>query len=146
MNTLERSYWLNYKSQLSCKYTLYHERINHILNDPDIDTEKEKFKIMILNDLLRVAGLWGDIHVTRSVDMQSDALKQRLIEAVRHFDDFTEDNDPYGEHDFGKLIVDGSDYFFKIDYYNKDKTCGSGDPSNPAITSRVMTIMKAEDR
>ena len=84
--------------------------------------------------------------MTQAVAIQADAFKQRLIEVVRHFDDFIEDvNDPYGEHDFGKLIVDGSDYFFKIDYYDQDKEYGSEDASNPAITSRVMTIMKAED-
>ena len=84
--------------------------------------------------------------MTQAVAIQADAFKQRLIEVVRHFDDFIEDvNDPYGEHDFGKLIVDGSDYFFKIDYYDQDKEYGSEDASNPSLTSRVMTIMKAED-
>ena len=84
--------------------------------------------------------------MTQAVAIQADVFKQRLIEAVRHFDDFIEDvNDPYGEHDFAKLIVDGSDHIFKIDYYDQDKKYGSEDASNPAITSRVMTIMKAED-
>ena len=55
MKTLERECWLGYQAQLPNTYTLYHERIDHILNDPDM--AKETFKIMTLNDLLRVVGL-----------------------------------------------------------------------------------------
>ena len=81
--------------------------------------------------------------------MEAATFRQRLIEVVRRFDDFTADNDPYGEHDFGKVTLDGSDHYFKIDYYDKDplmpKQYGSEDASNPAITCRVMTIMNVED-
>jgi hypothetical protein len=83
--------------------------------------------------------------ITRAVAMEAATFRQRLIEVVRRFDDFTADNDPYGEHDFGKVTLDGSDHFFKIDYYDKDKQYGSEDASNPAITCRVVTIMNAED-
>ena len=47
-------------------------------------------------------------------DVVSDALKQ-IIE----FDDFNEDNDPYGEHDFLSFdLLTGDRAFFKIDDYN----------------------------
>jgi hypothetical protein len=39
-----------------------------------------------------------------------------VLERVRHFDEFTKDNDPYGEHDFGSFELAGIDYFFKIDF------------------------------
>jgi Protein of unknown function (DUF3768) len=37
-----------------------------------------------------------------------------VLERVRHFTEFTKDNDPYGEHDFGSFELAGIDYFFKI--------------------------------
>jgi hypothetical protein len=83
--------------------------------------------------------------ITRVIAMEAAAFRQRLIEVVRRFDEFTADNDPYGEHDFGKVTLDGADHFFKIDYYDKDNQYGSEDASNPAITCRMMTIMNVED-
>ncbi len=61
------------------------------------------------------------------------------------YDDFYHANDPYEEHDFGSFEVDGQTIFFKIDYYNKALTSHSPDPSDPAVTERVITIMLAEE-
>ena len=69
----------------------------------------------------------------------------RIAEAVKNFDDFSEDNDPHGEHDFGSFKIDGHKLFWKIDYYALDMMHGSEDPANPEVTSRVMTIMLAEE-
>lgn len=55
------------------------------------------------------------------------------------------DNDPYGEHDFGSLIVDGNKVFWKIDYYDKGMQYASPDPANLSVTVRVMTIMLADE-
>jgi hypothetical protein len=68
-----------------------------------------------------------------------------LLDLVRAFDRFTPDNDPYGEHDFGAIELSGDRYFFKIDYYDLSKTAASPDPANPAVTQRVMTIMRADE-
>ena len=38
---------------------------------------------------------------------------------VYNFKKFTEDNDPYGEHDFGSLKVARQRVFWKIDYYDE---------------------------
>ena len=46
---------------------------------------------------------------------------------------------PNEEHDFGSFEADGHKIFFKIDYYD------SPDPSDPAVTNRVITIMLAEE-
>jgi hypothetical protein len=40
-----------------------------------------------------------------------------IDDAVTHFDAFTPDNDPYGEHDFGLVRVNGHVVLFKIDAY-----------------------------
>ena len=39
--------------------------------------------------------------------------------AVASFAAFTEDNDPYGEHDFGAFHLSGDKLFWKIDTYEK---------------------------
>jgi hypothetical protein len=68
-----------------------------------------------------------------------------VVERVRAFDDFTEDNDPYSEHDFGSFEYQGQTINFKIDYYALDMEHGSEDPANAAITKRVLTILLAEE-
>jgi len=66
---------------------------------------------------------------------------------IRDQDHFTEDNDPYGEHDFGSVDITGAGkVFWKIDYY-ADQRCkwGSEDPSDTDKCFRVLTIMLAEE-
>ena len=64
-------------------------------------------------------------------------------EALR--DAFCEDNDPYGEHDFGAFEVEGEKLFWKIDYYDKALEHGSEDPADPTRTTRVLTVMLASE-
>jgi Protein of unknown function (DUF3768) len=68
-----------------------------------------------------------------------------LTRLVRAFDGFNPENDPYNEHDFGSVEFEGDKYFFKIDYYDLSYEYGSEDPSDPAITRRVMTIMHSSE-
>ena len=58
---------------------------------------------------------------------------------------FTTDNDPHREHDFGSFEIEGETYFFKIDYYALDMDGGSEDPADPEKTTRVLTIMRADE-
>lgn len=83
--------------------------------------------------------------ITRGVQDMGDDFIFRVVDAMRGFDDFSEDNDPYGEHDFGAIDIDGHRVFWKIDYYNQTLDGGSNDPSDPAVTKRVLTIMMAHE-
>jgi hypothetical protein len=58
---------------------------------------------------------------------------------------FGRERHPYEEHDFGSFEADGATIFFKIDYYDSTLTVHSPDPSEPAVTKRVITIMLAEE-
>jgi hypothetical protein len=62
--------------------------------------------------------------------------------AVKTFEGFTEDNDPYREHDFGALELQGERYFWKIDYYDRSLRFGAEDPTE---TMRVLTLMHASE-
>lgn len=68
-----------------------------------------------------------------------------IRQQVLAFDDFTEDNDPHGEHDFGAFDFKGQRIFWKIDCYALDMESGSEDPADPSQTVRVLTIMLAEE-
>jgi Protein of unknown function (DUF3768) len=61
------------------------------------------------------------------------------------FGDFTPDNDPYGEHDFGCFELGACKFMWKIDYYDQRCEFGSEDPSDPRRTTRVLTLMLASE-
>ena len=101
--------------------------------------------IRTLNDHLRTTFTGGRVMLTAGVDALPLDVKGRVILAVRSFSNFTKDNDPHGEHDFGAFEIDGQRFFWKIDYYNLDLDGGSEDPADPEQTSRVLTIMFVEE-
>ncbi len=102
-------------------------------------------RIRTLNDELRQHHRGGLIVVTSGIQALRPELIQQIDEAVSRFDSFTPDNDPYGEHDFGVVRVQGHTVFFKIDAYDLTLTAHSPDPANPAVTRRVMTLMLSEE-
>jgi len=67
------------------------------------------------------------------------------LEAVKAYNAFTSENDPYGEHDFGIFEIDEELLVWKIDYYDPSLRFGSQDPADPSRTKRVLTIMLEEE-
>ncbi len=102
-------------------------------------------RIRQLNDNFRKTGRNGQVMITRGLLAIRPPIVNDVVQAVRAFDQFDEDNDPYGEHDFGTLTVSGEKIFWKIDYYDKAMQWASPDPTDPAQTCRVMTIMLASE-
>ena len=105
----------------------------------------ETQRIRLLNDQLRATFVGGKIMLTAGVDALSDEAKAMVLSKVRTFADFNGDNDPHGEHDFGSFKLEGVTYFFKLDYYSLDMEGGSEDPADPEKTTRVLTIMRADE-
>lgn len=97
-------------------------------------------KIAFLNDGLRRTFARGKVVMTAAVAALPEEQLARVLDRVRTFDEFTNDNDPYGERDFGSFELGGQTFFFKCDYYNKDMSAGSEDPGDPEQTTRVLTI------
>jgi Protein of unknown function (DUF3768) len=102
--------------------------------------------IRTLNDELRQTLTTGTAVMTAGIAALGAEAVARIVKTIAVYDDFCHANDPYDEeHDFGSFEVDGHKIFFKIDYYDKSRSCHSPDPADPAVTERVITIMLAEE-
>lgn len=111
-------------------------------------------QIRRLNDFLRFSigigarvarGLGGRVDITRRVDSLPETAKAAIFEKVRQYDDFSKENDPFGEHDFGTFQHEGQEIVWQISYYDPTLTYHSEDPADSEKTVRVLTIMLAED-
>lgn len=91
------------------------------------------------NDTFRRAGFG----VTMTLGVQDLPDVDGLLAAVRDFNLFNGDNDPYGEHDFGSVTWHGSKVFWKIDYYDQALQAWA-DPVSKEC-KRVLTVMLAEE-
>lgn len=105
----------------------------------------ERVSVTEQNDQLRRTGVGGMVVITPGVKALGETSVAAIMAAVAAFADFTPGNDPYGEHDFGHLEFEGQLLFFKIDAYDLDLTYASPDPTDPAVTRRVLTVMLAEE-
>lgn len=106
--------------------------------------------IRSLNDRFRLGdtAIPGQILITSGLtDLLEETLKPvaDLAHEVRRFEDFSEANDPHGEHDFGAFDFAGETCFWKIDYYDTTLQAGSENPADPTKTVRVLTIMLASE-
>ena len=102
-------------------------------------------RIRALNDSFRTTFIGGKVMLTSGVADMEDAERGELLARVQSFQAFDNGNDPHHEHDFGALEITGDKFFFKIDYYDKTLEAGSEDPADPAQTTRVLTIMRADE-
>lgn len=103
-----------------------------------------------LNDQLRKSGdpSLGKIVITHGISNLPRDYQMTIINAVRTYNDFNKDvDDPWSEHDFGKVTVRGRDVFWKIDYYDPKYERGVEDEvrNNKLLCKRVLTIMFASE-
>jgi len=98
-----------------------------------------------LNDAFRRSFTGGQVVVTRGIYDLPPEAQAAITDRVRSFEAFDADNDPHGEHDFGSFDHDGRTIFWKIDLYDRDYKFYSPDPTYPAKTNRVLTILLAEE-
>jgi Protein of unknown function (DUF3768) len=102
-------------------------------------------RLRALNDHLRTTFIGGAVMITRGVEAIPFAKRKRILERVRCFDGFDVENDPYGEHDCAILEAEGERILFKIDYFDRSVRVHSPDPADPAVTTRILTIMLASE-
>lgn len=101
--------------------------------------------IKTLNDDFRKSLLGGKVMLTRGIFSKGQKAINEILHMVKTFDNFTTDNDPYNEHDYGSFEYDSQKIMWKIDYYDKDLKYFSEDPEDVSKTIRVMTIMLEEE-
>lgn len=77
-------------------------------------------------------------------DKPKDA-QDEIVRRVMAFSDFTPENDPHNEHDFGAFDFAGEKIFWKIDCYDLSMDWSSPNPADHAVTARVLTIMLANE-
>lgn len=101
--------------------------------------------IRALNDRFRRTFIGGRVVITDGIVALGPLAAINILQDVRGFSTFTDDNDPHGEHDFGAIEHNGNAIFWKIDYYDARYEAGSPDPANPAVTGRLLTVMLAQE-
>ena len=108
-------------------------------------SEYRTARIRQLNDVFRTTGLGGRFLLTVGIRSLGPISVAKIVTKIREFSEFSDDNDPHREHDFGSIDHDGNKIFWKIDYYDLKLEAGSEDPCDPEITCRVLTVMLAEE-
>jgi len=105
-------------------------------------------KTVALNDQFRKGdsslGLW---YMAPKVAALPQAQKQELVESVQEIDNFieTKATRPNSEHDFGLVTYNETDYLWTIDYSDKQLKSPSPNPADPSCTTRVLTLMRADE-
>ncbi len=102
--------------------------------------------IAALNDNFRKTFTGGQVLLTAGIAAMSSEDKSNIVSLVQNFDNFTPDNDPYGEHDFFSIDYKCNKIFAKIDYYDRFNThFASENPADISKTLRILTILLAEE-
>ena len=96
-----------------------------------------KERIRALNDNLRRLHRGGRVPITPGIQALDERTIRRIDVAIADFAAF--DNDPQGEHDFGRVEVDGETVVWKIDCYDLSLSARSPDPADPAVTGGQIT-------
>ena len=107
--------------------------------------ESQIHQIRCLNDALRKSGCGGRVLITNGIIERGMEFAQAALKSVEDFAAFTDANDPWGEHDFGSLLVMHQRVLWKIDYYDRAGVFHSPDPSSNKVPLRVLTIMLPEE-
>lgn len=102
-------------------------------------------EIAALNDAARHTFTGCRVAITPGIQALGDDALHGILRSVQLFKDFTPDNDPYGEHDFGSFTYADHQVFWKFDYFDVDLTMQSPNPTDPTVTVRVLTVMLAEE-
>lgn len=107
------------------------------------DCTPRAVELAALNDQARRTLTACKVFFTRGIiELNQEA---KILQLVKSYNDFTPENDPYGEHDFGAFDLDDTRIWWKFDYYDLHMQWASPDPTDPGCTTRVLTILLPEE-
>lgn len=112
---------------------------------PNSPEQPKSARIAELNDHLRVHRVGGRVMMTNGIAALGPVAVAAILVKLTAFSDFNRDNDPHGERDLGLFDHDGERILWKVDAYDLAMQYGSPDAADPAVTTRVLTIMRAEE-
>lgn len=111
--------------------------------------DEKTAKIARLNDEFRRYGKGcGGYFITPGFRALPEDQQREAGRIIINFETevgFLQEDDPYGEHDFGAFQVAGRKIFWKIDYHGRELDTPCEDPADPKNTTRIMTIMLADE-
>ena len=112
-------------------------------------------RVAVLNDAMRakldspapniVVMTAGILAMVDAAPASAPAKQIELMGIVADYADFGAGVNPHGERDFGAFHWQGTRCYWKIDYYDRENEWGSPDPADPAVTCRVLTILRADE-
>ena len=102
-------------------------------------------RVRALNDRARQSFQGCRVAITAGIAALGHDAVYEIFARIKTYDDFTPNNDPYNEHDFGSFQHKGMTIFWKFDYYDLDLSMHSLDASDASITARVLTVMLADE-
>ena len=79
--------------------------------------------IALLNDQARTTLTNCKLMVTRGIDLLGEEAVDCILDLVKRFDDFSERNDPFGEHDFGVIRINYEDSFNQSIFWDNTVYC-----------------------
>ena len=106
-----------------------------------IAAQNDAFRRSILGTTPVADAPQGQFVMTRGVAALGPDAQQELTHRVATFDGFNADSDPQGWHEMGVIDFDGTTVWFKLDLYDVNYQFGSPEPSDPAQTRRVLTLL-----
>jgi hypothetical protein len=87
----------------------------------------------------------GRVVMTAAVKVLPVELRAAAIVAMQAHTVFAKDDDPYEEHDWASFELGGQRFVWTIDCYDETRTYRSRDPCDELVTTRVLTLMLAQD-
>ena len=88
---------------------------------PDVDRTAQS--IAHLNDQARTTLTNCKLIITKGIDLLGAEAVDCILDLVKRFDDFSERNDPFGEHDFGVIRINYEDSFNQSIFWDNTVYC-----------------------
>ena len=109
------------------------------------DLNDQLRKDVFTDNMLKKQNLKNKLVLTPGIAGLNLKDKEKVFASVKYYGNFTKDNNPWGEKDFGAFNFKKERYNWKIDYYDNTMSFHSPDKTDPDKTVRVLTIMKASE-